>query len=136
MAVMRILVQEDNSIISMVNKGGFVMYHAHHYKYKIMLILLSFSLASITPGLTVDGLAQGVIESSPEQCSPDVPCEPKMSNVMIPVPSQDVLLKCTWFTEMQYIWESCHSTNTEKEKHLVILELFQKILVRSFLLKL
>lgn len=74
-----------------MNKGRFVMCHTLHHKYKIILMSLFCSLTLFLPGLIADALAQDAIDTNRGHSLDEVICEPMMSNVTIPVPSQDVL---------------------------------------------
>jgi hypothetical protein len=67
------------------------MCHTLHYKYKINLMSLFCSLTLFLPGLIADASAQDAIDTNQGHSLDEVICEPMMSNVTIPVPSQDVL---------------------------------------------
>jgi hypothetical protein len=67
------------------------MCHTLHYKYKINLMSLFCSLTLFLPGLIADALAQDAIDTNQGHSLDEVICEPMMSNVTIPVPSQDIL---------------------------------------------
>jgi hypothetical protein len=75
----------------MNNAGGFIMRHPLCRKYKIALMLIFCSLTLLLSGSTADVLAQAATDVNSGQSLPDVPCESMMSNVTIPVLSQDVL---------------------------------------------
>ena len=67
------------------------MRHPLCRKYKIALMLIFCSLTLLLSGSTADVLAQAATDVNSGQSLPDVPCESMMSNVTIPVLSQDVL---------------------------------------------
>jgi len=78
-------------VIAMIDRFVIGATRTLHYKIKIILPALLCSIGFFIPGLTIDTSAQEISDTKQSNNLNDLPCEPMMSNVTVPIPSEDVL---------------------------------------------